>query len=285
VTKVQPNGWGLVYSTYLGGTAADQGMGIAVDSAGSAYITGYTQSPDFPTRNAYRSTPPGSADPFSGYPPTAFVTKFSADGQSLLYSTFLGGGVEDGGVAIAVDAAGSAYVLGRTASSNFPVVNAFQQATSGDHAFVTKFSPAGSTLVYSTRLGGTMGAELAWSNGELIYNSPGGISVDAAGHAYVAGGTSSSDFPVTSNALQPQMGAGAFSNAFFSELSTGGSALLYSTFLGGPSLDSAYALALDPAGNAYAAGRAGPGFPTVNPLPSGLTGGGFITKIGPGASS
>ena len=285
VTKLQPNGSGLVYSTYLGGSALDQGMGIAVDAGGSAYITGYTQSPDFPVENAYRSTPPGTSDPFSGYPPTAFVTKLSADGKSLVYSTFLGGSVEDGGVAIAVDAAGSAYVLGRTASANFPVQNAFQQATSVTHAFVTKFSPNGSTLAYSTRLGGTMGAELAWSNGDLIYNSPGGITVDAGGHASIAGGTSSSDFPVTSNALQPQMGAGAFSNAFFSELSADGSSLVYSTFLGGSSLASAYSLALDPSGNAYLAGRAGTGFQTVNPLPGGLSGGGFVTKIGAGVSS
>jgi hypothetical protein len=130
-----------------------------------------------------------------------------------------------------------------------------------------------------------MGAELAWSTGDLIYNSPGGISVDSAGHAYVAGGMSLSDFPVTSNALQPRIGAGRFQTLSSRNSAPDGSSLVYSTFLGGSSIASAYGLALEPSGNSYIAGRGGAGFPTVNPLPDRLSGGGFIAKIGPGASS
>ena len=283
VTKLQPDGSALVYSTYLGGSASDQGMGIAVDASGSAYVTGYTQSPDFPIRNAYLSTLPGISNIYSGYPPTAFVTKFASDGQSLVYSTFLGGQTYDGGIAIAVDNTGSAYVLGRTASANFPVKNAFQSSSNGGtHAFVTKLSPAGSSLVYSTYLGGTNGSELSWSNGDLIYNAPGGIAVDLAGHAYVAGGTYSTDFPVTVDAFQPTLSTG-FLNAFVTELSPDGSALVYSTFLGGQNPASAYAIALDSSGNAYVGGHGGPGFPTLHPFPSGLTGGAFAAKFAAGA--
>jgi hypothetical protein len=143
VITLQPDGSALVYSTYLGGSASDQGMGIAVDASGSAYVTGYTQSPDFPIKNAYLSVLPGISNIYSGYPPTAFVTKSASDGQSLDYSTFLGGQTQDGEIAIAVDNTGSAYVLGRTASSNFPVKNAFQSSSNGGtHAFVTKLARA-----------------------------------------------------------------------------------------------------------------------------------------------
>jgi hypothetical protein len=205
VAELSADGSKLLYSSWLGGSGAENGAAIAVDGMGSAYVTGVAYSSDFPTKNAFQS----GADTSNGAG-HAFVTKLQPNGSGLAWSTYLGGSAADQGIGITVDAAGSAYVLGRTASSNFPVVNAFQQPISGDHAFVTKFSPTGSTLVYSTRLGGTMGAELAWSTGDLIYNSPGGISVDSAGHAYVAGGTSLSDFPVTSNALQPRIGAGRF---------------------------------------------------------------------------
>jgi uncharacterized protein (TIGR03437 family) len=285
VTKLQPDGSGLLYSTYLGGSAADQGMGIAVDPYGSAYVTGYTQSPDFPAKNAFRSTPPGTAGPYTGYPPTAFVTKLSADGKSLVYSTYLGGSVQDGGVAIAIDNSGSAYVLGRTSSPDFPVRNEFLKAIPGTHAFVTKLSPDGSTLAYSTWLGGTAGSELYWSNGQLIFSAPGGIAVDQNGHAWVAGATSSADFPITVDAFQPRRAAGAFSNAFISELSADGSALLYSSFLGGPGSAGASALALSAPGNAYVAGLGGMGFPVINPLPGGLNGGAFVAKFGVGTAS
>jgi uncharacterized protein (TIGR03437 family) len=283
VTKIQPDGSGLIYSTYLGGSAADQGMGIAADASGSAYVTGYTQSPDFPIKNAFQSALPGISNIYSGYPPTAFVTKFSSGGQTLEYSTFLGGQTQDGGVAIAVDNTGSAYVLGRTASSDFPLKNAFQSSSNGGtHAFVTKLNPTGSSLAYSTYLGGTNGSELSWSNGDLVYNAPGGIAVDLAGHAYVTGATYSTDFPVTSDAFQAALSSG-FLNAFFSELTPDGSGLVYSTFMGGPSPASAYAIALDSAGNAYLGGHGGPGFPTLKPFPSGLSGGAFVSKFAAGA--
>src|SRR5206468_3576407 len=133
----------LVYSTYLGGTGYDYGFGIAVDPSGSAYVTGLTTSTDFPTVNPFQGEIAGRRD--------AFVTKFSPAGNSLVYSTYLGGSDFDQGSGIAVDTSGSAYVSGTTASTDFPTVNPFQGQNAGCwDAFVAKFSTAGTSLVYST---------------------------------------------------------------------------------------------------------------------------------------
>ncbi|MEE9553720.1 MAG: SBBP repeat-containing protein, partial [candidate division Zixibacteria bacterium] len=138
----------LVYSTYLGGGGgSDLGYGIAVDASGNAYVTGYTQSSDFPTENPYNGSLGGSND--------AFVTKLSPAGNSLVYSTYLGGGSGQFGYGIAVDASGNAYVTGYTQSSDFPTENPYDGSFNGyNDAFVTKLSPAGNSLVYSTYLGG-----------------------------------------------------------------------------------------------------------------------------------
>src|SRR5262249_52084821 len=156
------------YSTYLGGNSNDDAFGIAVDGAGSAYVTGRTSSTNFPTVNPYQ-TDQGDFD--------VFVTKLSPSGSSLVYSTYLGGGGIDYGYGIAVDGSGSAYVTGQTGSSDFPTVNPYQSDQGDTDAFVAKLSPDGAGLVYSTYLGGN--AEDAGFS----------IAVDAATNAYVTGVT------------------------------------------------------------------------------------------------
>src|SRR5258708_4792716 len=234
--KINAAGSALVYSTYLGGSGADYGYGIAVDSAGNAYITGNTNSTNFPTMNALQATYGGGYD-------DAFVAKISPNGSALLYSTYLGGSGRDEAGGIAVDGAGNAYVTGFTYSANFPVTaGAFQTVCNGGSncyslydAFVSKLNPVGSALVYSTFLGGTNN------------DAGAGIAVDSAGNAYVTGGTHSTDFPTTPGAFQRPCDAkcGADSTRFVTQLDASGSALGYSTYLGPHSLDAAYGIAVD----------------------------------------
>jgi len=199
VTKLNPQGNSLVYSTYLGGSGMDVGNGIAVDSSGNAYVTGKTESTDFPTQNAYQGR-------YGGGTYDAFVTKLSPQGNSLVYSTYLGGSAWDEGCGIAVDSQGNAYVTGETASANFPTQNAYQGRYGGGtyDAFVTKLSPEGNSLVYSTYLGGS-GEDRGY-----------GIAVDSQGNAYVTGETASANFP-TQNAYQGSNGGNG--DAFVTKLS------------------------------------------------------------------
>ena len=250
VTKINAAGSALVYSTFLGSSGSlDYGFSIAVDGAGSAYVTGQTTENDFPTANPLQPKNGGFGD--------AFISKLNASGSALVYSTYLGGAVNEVGRSIAVDAAGSAYLTGWTESANFPTTgSAFQPVKSGfADVFVAKLNPAGSALVYSTYLGGSVD--------EGNYDS--NIAVDSAGHAYVAGNTHSTNFPVVS-AIQPTFG-GQDSDAFVTRFSLDGSTLIYSTFLGGSAPgaglgDYAYGLALDGSGNAYIAGYTfAPDFP------------------------
>ena len=243
VAKLNAAGSALVYSTYLGGNKSDFANSIAVDSTGSAYVTGYTESPNFPTANALQSGFGGTAD--------AFVTKLNAAGTALVYSTYLGGSSEDRGDGIAVDSAGNAFVTGSTLSSNFPTANALQAVRGGDRdAFVTKLNVAGTALVYSTYLGGV---SIEFSDG---------IALDSAGNAYVTGATLSTNFP-TANALQSSTG-GSF-DAFITKLNATGTALVYSTYLGGDDLESGNSIALDSAGRAYVTGvTLSANFPTAN---------------------
>jgi hypothetical protein len=237
VAKFNPAGSALVYSTYLGGSADDEGEAIAVDTAGNAYVTGETLSTNFPTANPIQANCDNCVD----LQYDAFVAKFNPAGSALVYSTYLGGSSWDNGTAIAVGAAGDAYVTGWTSSEDFPTVNPFQSRMRGiQNAFVARLNPAGSALVYSTYLGG--------SNNDAAN----GIGVDSAGNAYVAGGTQSVNFP-TVNAFQPTYGGGT-ANAFVAELNSAGSALVYSSFLGGSYWDVGYGLATDGAGNAYVTG-------------------------------
>src|SRR5262249_39639378 len=272
VTKLNPSGSTLVYSTYLGGSLTDEANGIAVDSAGAAYVIGYTPSTDFQKLAAFQSPSGGPTDPL--------VSKLSPSG-SLAYSTYLGGGSTDFGYGIAVDASGSAVAVGQTYSTNFPVApqvpppnGAFQQMLSGDGSisadgFVTKLSPAGSAAIYSTFLGGT-GSERAF-----------GVALDASGNVFVTGETSSVNFP-TLGSLQT---AGGDLDVFVTELNPVGTALIYSTYAGGAAEDSAHAIALDSAGNAYVAGHTrSTDFPTSPGVFQSTLGGGldaFVAEVGP----
>jgi len=255
VTKFNAAGNALVYSTYIGGSSGDQGRGIAVDAAGNAYVTGSTTSANFPTVSPFQAAYLGGGNT------DAFVTKLSTAGNALIYSTYLGGsgrpGAGDLGYGIAVDAADNAYITGITNSTNFPTKNPLQATLGGtgaSNAFITKFSAAGGG-VYSTYLGG---------GGK---DSGNGIAVDAGGNAYVTGFTSSTNFPTTANPLQPTSGGG--DDAFVTKLNAAGSALVYSTYLGGNGGDSGNGIAVDAAGNAYVTGvTSSTNFPTLNPVQS-----------------
>lgn len=331
VTKLNPSGSGLVYSTYLGGSGLDWATGVSVGPNGrKAFVTGNTESTNFPTKNAFRTSLAGKGD--------AFVAKLKQGGSALAYSTYLGGSRLDEARSIAVDAAGDAYVGGYTASSDLPATRALQPAkagfldgwagrlriaplgtvrlvyltylggdgddfvagvavdgsgnahlagdtTSSDlpvegalqpvigggvDAFVTKLGPAGD-LVYSTYLGGS-------SNDEAN-----GVTVDRRGSAYVTGGTSSSDFPITDAAQPANNGA---QDCFVTKLKPSGAALKYSTYLGGAGPDVPYAIAVDPLGGAYVTGVTfSPNFPTTagsfQPVAPSTVGGfdSFVTKL------
>ena len=253
ILKLTPAGNALVYSTYLGGSGSDSGNGIAIDSSGSAYITGQTDSLNFPTLNCVQCSYGGAQD--------SFVAKLSSAGNALVYATYLGGSGGDRGNGIAVDGAGAAYVTGGTTSLNFPMAGALQSANGGGQdAFVAKLSAAGTSLVYSTYLGG--------AGGTVGFNEEGrGIAVDASGNAYVTGATSSANFPVV-NAFQPSY-AGGGQDAFVSKLNATGGALLYSTFLGGKGLDVGNGISVDSEGNAVVTGYTfSTDFPVTNPVQS-----------------
>ena len=260
----------LAYSTYLGAATGDAGQGIAVDASGSAYITGYTSSVAFPTLNPFQASYAGGSCVFSFIPcGDAFVTKLNAAGTELVYSTYLGGSLDDFGKSIAVDAAGNAYVTGDTSSTNFPTTqSAYQTAYAGGRdAFVAKLNVTGSALVYSTYLGGT------------ALDQANGIALGPAGAACVIGSTTSNDFPTAS----PFQGVNAGNtDAFITYLNASGSALLSSSFLGGSNQDTAYGIAVNSSGDVYVAGSTSSGnFPTANAFQT-INGGAtdaFVTKF------
>ncbi|HTF68675.1 MAG TPA: SBBP repeat-containing protein, partial [Edaphobacter sp.] len=241
----------LQYSTYLGGSGDDRATAIAVDSAGAAYLTGSTTSPNFPVANAFQAANAGGQD--------AFVTKLNAGGSALVYSTYLGGsggiaGYPESGNGIAVDSALSAYVTGVTHSANFPTLGAFQtgHAGGGLDAFVCKFTAAGSSIVYSTFLGG-IGLDTATA-----------IAIDAGGTAYVTGNTTSPDFPMVSPVQSAKSGS---VDAFVAAVNSGGSALAFSTFFGGNSADGGTAVALNGSGTIWIAGQTtSTNFPVQTPI-------------------
>jgi Beta-propeller repeat len=251
VTKLNPAGSALVYSTFLGGTQFDDAMHIALDGARNAYVTGETGSSNFPTTaGAFDRTANGGWD--------AFVTKLNAAGSALVYSTRLGGADNDPPGGVAVDGAGSAYIGGSTRSADFPTTaGAFDTTHSGGafdqlfEAFVTKLNATGSAPVYSTFIGGTN-----WDSG-------GAIAVDAAGSAYLSGVTASPEFPTTPGAFDATFGGDPF-DAFVTKLNAAGSALFYSTFSGGAGTS---AIAVDAGGNAWLGGAAGPDGPTTPDAP------------------
>jgi hypothetical protein len=249
IAKVSPDGTALVYATYLGGSRVDVAYAIAVDMAGYTYVAGATNSPDFPTIRALQPTYGGIND--------AFVVKLSPDGASLVYATYLGGSEGDLAFGLAVDTLGAAYVTGSTDSLDFPTKNPLQPTLAGGNpdVFVTKIHPQGSVLVYSTYLGGKDS------------DQGNGIAVDGLGNAYVTGSTFSADFPTTAGAFQitpPPLGA---DNGFVTKVNPTGSALVYSTYLGGRGPAATLGIAIDIVGYAYVIGGTNtPDFPATTTL-------------------
>ena len=269
VAKINPTGTALIYSTFFGGSRSNTAAAITIDKKGNAYVTGSTDSADFPTT-------PGAFQPLKGstnpYYRTGFVTKVDATGAALVYSTYLGGSGVDDAFSIAVDSSNNAYIVGETQGSDFPItLGAYQGPYSSMSAmFVTKLNSAGTALRYSTLLGPNA------TNGQRATD----IAVDAGGNAYVVGYTSSADYPVTPGAFQKvnHIPAGSAStNGFVTKLNATGSDLVYSTYLGGADSAGLTGIALDSGGNAYVIGQSSSSdFPTTPgsfqpnaPLPAG----------------
>jgi hypothetical protein len=262
VAKFDNLGTNLIYQTYLGGSGNEIASALAVDSAGNAYITGFTDSTNFPLAAALYTNISGVVNPnVKAFPVDAFVAELGAGGSNLVYSTYLGGSSMDGGYGIALDAAGAAYVTGFTYSSNFPTVNALQNRLActnsfynNANAFVAEIAPGGTGLVFSTYLGGTN------------FDQGRGIAVDASG-IYVTGFTGSTNFPTT-NYISQTIGTNTYNgrllnsstnqnfsyDAFVTKFAPSGTGLIYSTLLGSTNNDIGNQIAVDAAGNAYVAG-------------------------------
>ena len=270
VIKMAPDGSGLVYYVFIGDQFEDSNA-IAIDSTGAAIITGETRSLNFPTKNPFQAKYGGGFN-------DGFVSKVSPDGLSLVFSSYVGGPGYDVGTGVAVDRAGNAYVAMQSQSSNLPTnSNAFQRTVSnGYHTYVFKLSPAGSEA-WETYVAGS-------ANEIGMF----GITVDNAGHAYLAGTTESTDFPTTAQAFQKTQPAVGYQNvsAFVSKLEADGSGLIYSTFLGGSSGSGAQWIAIDSNGNAYVGGNVfGQDFPVKNAIQTTYGGGvsdGFVAELAPG---
>jgi hypothetical protein len=245
VARLESNGT-VDFCSYLGGSGIhDSILGLAVDAADNLFLTGYTSSEDFPKANAYQPAWLGGYD--------AFVTKLSANGRSIDFSTYLGGTADDVGRSIAVDSRGYVYVCGDTLSTSFPIANALYSGNVGRRdLFVTKLDPTGSSLVFSSYLGGT-GEEL------------GAMALDAEANICLAGLTSSRNWP-TRNPFQPQGGGGSW-DGFVATLASDGSGLLFSSFLGGTGNDQISGIAADAQGAVYLAGATtSTNIPSVNAL-------------------
>lgn len=270
VLKLDHTGRSLIFSTYLGGTAADAGNAVAVDAAGEIYVAGETESANFPILRALQNAKRLRQD--------AFVTRLSAAG-TLLYSTFLGGNAEDRALAVAVDSSGCAYVAGGTYSTDFPALNALQAANAGGQdAFLAKLNPAGNALVYSTYLGGSGG-------GVGMPEMADAVAVDSDGNSYLAGSTASIDFPVVGGLKSRLSG---MADAFVAKIAASGKLLLYGTYLGGASVDHATAIAVESNGAVWVAGyTASPDFP-VSAGAQACRGGdydGFLAQLDPSGAT
>ena len=263
----------LIYASYLGGAGTDRGVAVAADASGAAYVSGTTDSGDFPVVNPRQSSYAGNID--------GFVAKLSADGASLMYATYLGGSAQEAMNAIAVDAGGAAYVAGGTLSTDFPVTAGAVQTSFASvpneknvveaDAFVSKISVDGGSLVFSSFLGG--------KDGESVFD----IALAPGGELVVAGGTKSTNFPLTVPNVRGVFG-GFPEDAFISRFNASGTSLSYSSFFGGDSWDSAYAVAVDTSGNMYLAGvTASSNMPATAATPQRQFGGGrsdgFVAKL------
>ncbi len=263
VTKINPAGTAVVYSTYIGGSGDEDSISIAVDSAGAAYITGDTQSLDFPLFRAFQPF-------FGGGLKDGFVVKIAPAGNALVFSSYLGGTGDDKSKGLALDGTGAVYLTGWTSSLNFPVVNPVQPVMGGlQDVFVMKINPAGTTLAYSTYLGGT------------DVDSGRAITVNSAGEAYVTGHTWSVNFPVR-NPIQGALGG--IKDVVVFKLSAAGNALVFSTYLGGSGSEKSKGIALNSIGAIYITGlTSSPDFPVLNALQGTLSGiqDAFLVKLAP----
>ena len=262
MAKFNSTGTALLYSTFLTGSGIDTATGIALDANGDTFVVGTTSSTNFPvTTGALQTTNSASET-------TGFVTQLNSTGTSLLYSTYLGGSTSTSVNGVAIDASGNAYLTGGTQDTTFPTTAGAYRATAvtkttagSSSAFVAKLDPAGTALVYATYLGGSQ-TDAAFA-----------IAVDSTGEAYVGGNTTSNNFPVTQGAVQGAREASNQQAGFVSKLNASGSALVYSTYLGGEALDNLTSIALDSMGDAYATGNTtSPDFPIIS--------GAFQSKIG-----
>ena len=271
VTKLNPDGTALIYSTYLGNQDVNEGEAIGIDGQGDAYVAGLTQG-NFPvTAGAYQTS---GGD--------IFLSKINPQGNGLLYSTYLGGNIGDAVNALSIDNNGNAYLTGNT-QGNFPTsVGAYQSNFQSEcpglscrnptvSEFIVKINATGTAVIYSTYL----------SNTDHFSYEGRGIGVDSQGNVYVTGQTTD-NFPTTPNALQPNFGGGAY-EAFVSELNASGSGLVYSSYLGGNREDTGYGIALDSRGLIYVVADTGCNFPVTSgayqTVPTSGGGGTFIVKI------
>ncbi|MFZ0804982.1 MAG: SBBP repeat-containing protein, partial [Candidatus Sulfotelmatobacter sp.] len=260
VAKLDATGSNLVYADYIGGNSQDYGYALVVDGSNNVYVTGSTASSDFPMVNPYQGTYPGSFN--------AFLTKISASGSSLLYSTYFGGNGSDIPSGLAIDSLNDVVLAGNTSSTNLPVVNAYQSAVApnqggllGNYGFLTKFNPNGSSLVYSTYLGGNSNIPLncggipCWTS---PYTAISGVAVDSNGNAYVAGDTNTYNFPTTQGAYLATDTTQMNSNVGFVSKVTSSGSLDYSTYFYESSgiLTNIDAIAVDGSGSAYVTGSA-----------------------------
>ena len=258
VAKLDATGSTLLFCDYLGGNSQDNGYGVSLDSANNVLITGSTASADFPLVDPFQGTYPGSYN--------AFLAKISSDGSTLMYSTYFGGNGADVPAAVAADANGNIVVAGYTSSTNLPLASAYQSTVSanqggvyGNYGFVTKFSPNGSSLVYSTYLGGSSntplncGGSVCWPQPFTMIN---GLALDKDGNTYVAGTTNTYNFPVTPGTYQSTDSTSM--NGFIGFVSKIGGAgdLSYSTYFGGNQLTIIQAIAVDASGSSYVSGLA-----------------------------
>jgi Beta-propeller repeat len=267
VAKLTADGSGLVYASYLGGSEDDLGTDIAVHTAGYAYVTGQTSSTDFPT------TPDTLQSMFGGGFLDAFVAKIDVDGSTLVYASYLGGSSDDAGRSVAVDAIGSAYIVGDTDSEDFPTGEgpSLPPFSGASDAFVAKIDVEGAALLRVTYIGGRdsdFGAAVA---------------LDADNYIYVTGSTFSRDLPITTGSFQADFGGG-FLDAFVAKLQPDGAELIYVSYLGGSADDVGDAMAVDTTGHAYVTGLTeSTDFPTRDAMQSAFAGSfdAFVTKVAP----
>jgi hypothetical protein len=262
LAKLDTSGNSLAFGTYLGGFGSDTPHGLAVGSDDTPYLVGTTESDDFPTMNPFQAAP--------GEHWEAFVTRFTADGTNLIYSTYLGGSDLDEGYGIALDSADRIYVTGRTSSPDFPGADTSFGSGGIADAFVTRLTADGTAIEYGVYIGGN------------DYDTPFAIALDEANNAYIAGFTSSLDFP-TLNAVQANYGGGP-TDGFLTKLAADGSALAYSTYLGGSGHDYIYTVVADESNRAHVAGAAySANFPTTagsfQPAYAGGVSDAFISRL------